>query len=161
MRAALRCPRRPQERNKVFLQRVSITNLALPDYQAVPTESLPLRILARVAVAVLVELGTPVARARRRHLGFPAGFVSVPKTAVDQHRLSTRSECKVRLTRKLAEMDAETISQAVQQPPNEEFGFGVLTLYPGHKGTAGSRGKRVGHGQGIACIRGMLRCGPV
>ena len=58
--------------------------------------------------------------------------MAVPKATINEDNASSWAEDDIRASRQVLSMEAVTIAETVQKPPDHKFGSGVLDPHGGH-----------------------------
>ncbi len=73
--------------------------------------------------------------------------VSVPEAPVNENDLSTRRKHQIGCSGKLADMEAVSVAESVNQAPHGILGFRILAANRLHDDASFSRGELVGHSE--------------
>ena len=113
---------------------VKILRLAFPNDQNAPAHVPQRRFVFPVAERVGVQLVTPESTTLRRFRdAVPrTSLVSVPETPVYEDHLPASAEYEVGASRQVLRVEAVAVPQAMDQPPNPEFGLGARGPDPTH-----------------------------
>lgn len=118
----------PEERLDPFRETARIPRLAFPDDEDAPSHFLKGRFVLPVAAHVAVQLVKPEsATLRRLRDAIPrTSLVPMPETPVYEDHLHACAEYEVGVTGQVSCVKSVAIPQAVDQPPDPEFGLRVL-----------------------------------
>jgi hypothetical protein len=109
---------------QLIRQLLRILELAFPNHQHPPSQSLQLPTFPCVPASSRINLRFPVVRARLRHLS-PLAVMTVPETSVDENDRSSCRQYDVRRARQVAAMQAKSVAKTMQQRTHGDLGLGV------------------------------------
>ena len=125
-------------------QAVLVVHLALPHNQALPPHSLQCTQGSSVASACCLELSIPVFDASAGSRSPATSFVTVPEASVNEDNLAPASEHDVRAARKIARVEAKSITVAMQKTAEAQLRASMLAANSRHQCASLRGGQRVG-----------------
>jgi len=115
----------PQEAIKRFGKLGGAVDLALPQYQHVPSMLTQLGDVTDVALAVPFELWPPVLGLRPRQLAPVWAIVTMPKAAVHEYHPAMARQHDVRMAGQPLVVKAISVTNRVQRTPHDHLGLGI------------------------------------
>jgi hypothetical protein len=119
--------------------------LAFPDHADLPVVSPQARDVAKVAKTIRSQFRQPEAELRFRKAckGATLAGVAMPETAMHEDDLPLLGENDIRLSRKVRNVEPESVPARTSYFPHLEFRFRILTVDERHSLTALSPRQRV------------------
>jgi hypothetical protein len=120
------------------LKRIALRSarLAFPYDEDAPTQASQRSEVAPISLNVAGKFRVPVVQSRRRRRLARVAGVAVPEAAVDLDRLAEPREHEIGLAGQVAPVQAESISQSVNQSTDDEFRRRVTALHGAHDTTS-------------------------
>ena len=128
-----------QEALQACEQAVLVLHLALPHNQTRPAHSLQCAQGSSVASPGRLELSMPIFDASARSRSPGTSFVTVPEAPVNEHNLAPASEHDVRPARKIARVEAKSITVAMQKAADAQLRASIFAANSRHQCASLSR----------------------
>lgn len=114
---------------------VYVGQLAFPDDEHLPADSLKLSYVPSVTHNVACELRMPVLLARPRQLGRTTGWIRmlVPEASMHEDHLTPSREGEIRSAREIYAVKAEPVTQSMYQSADIYFWLRVSPAYRSHR----------------------------
>lgn len=137
---SLRCESSREKGDQQFLEAFAVFRLTLPYRQDSPAGSSQRSFVAKVALAVAVDLCTPECRVRPRQGRTLASLMSMPEAAVHKDDAAKARKYDVRGSWQGFPVQPESVAKPMGDLSNQHLGRGVLRADCPHIGASCSAG---------------------
>lgn len=149
VRHCLPAPRRGSPAKK-FLDRfrhsARVLQFAFPDDKGCPAQLLQTFPIGFIANLIALQLCYPIFWTRTGYPAFGTAGMLMPEASVHQYDFTSARKNNVRLARQVAPVDPETISETVNEPPEDKLGFRILAANAAHVRAAAFRADLIHRG---------------